>query len=51
VVREAKGYSRQKGYLGRYAGSEYSVILAEKLAPGTHETSAVIPPPENLSSA
>jgi hypothetical protein len=46
VVREAKGYSRQKGYLARYAGSEYSVLLAEILAPGIHETSAVIPPPK-----
>ena len=24
VVREAKGYGRQKGYLDRYRGSEYS---------------------------
>jgi hypothetical protein len=48
VVREAKGYSRQKGYLDRYAGSEYSVLLAEILAPGIHETSAVIPPRKPL---
>src|SRR5665213_4065513 len=27
VVREAKGYSRQKGYLDRYAGSEYSMAF------------------------
>jgi nitrogen regulatory protein PII len=25
VVRDAKGYSRQKGYLDRYRGSEYSM--------------------------
>ena len=24
AVREAKGYGRQKGYLDRYRGSEYS---------------------------
>jgi hypothetical protein len=48
VVREAKGYGRQKGYLDRCAGSEYSVILTEMLASGTHETSAVIPPRKPL---
>ena len=31
VVREAKGYSRQKGYLGRYAGSEYSMAFLPKV--------------------
>jgi nitrogen regulatory protein P-II 2 len=31
VVREAKGYSRQKGYLDRYAGSEYSSAFLPKI--------------------
>jgi nitrogen regulatory protein PII len=31
VVREAKGYSRQKGYLNRYAGSEYSMAFLPKV--------------------
>ena len=31
VVREAKGYSRQKGYLDRYAGSEYSAAFLPKV--------------------
>jgi nitrogen regulatory protein P-II 2 len=31
VVREAKGYSRQKGYLDRYAGSEYSMAFLPKV--------------------
>jgi nitrogen regulatory protein PII len=31
VVREAKGYSRQKGYLTRYAGSEYSMAFLPKV--------------------
>ena len=31
VVREAKGYSRQKGYLDRYAGSEYSMAFVPKV--------------------
>ena len=31
VVREAKGYSRQKGYLDRYAGSEYSTAFLPKV--------------------
>jgi len=31
VVREAKGYSRQKGYLGRYMGSEYSMAFLPKV--------------------
>jgi nitrogen regulatory protein P-II 2 len=31
VVREAKGYSRQKGYLDRYAGSEYSMAFIPKV--------------------
>jgi|SRR6516162_6300246 nitrogen regulatory protein PII len=31
VVREAKGYSRQKGYLGRYVGSEYSMAFLPKV--------------------
>src|SRR5262249_55281483 len=30
VVREAKGYSRQKGYLERYIGSEYSLAFLPK---------------------
>jgi nitrogen regulatory protein PII len=31
VVREAKGYSRQKGYLDRYVGSEYSSAFIPKV--------------------
>ncbi len=31
VVREAKGYSRQKGYLERYIGSEYSAAFLPKV--------------------
>jgi len=31
VVHEAKGYSRQKGYLDRYAGSEYSAAFLPKV--------------------
>jgi nitrogen regulatory protein P-II 2 len=31
VVREAKGYSRQKGYLSRYVGSEYSMAFLPKV--------------------
>jgi nitrogen regulatory protein P-II 2 len=31
VVREAKGYSRQKDYLNRYAGSEYSMAFLPKV--------------------
>jgi nitrogen regulatory protein PII len=31
VVREAKGYSRQKGYLERYLGSEYSAAFLPKV--------------------
>ena len=31
VVREAKGYSRQKGYLERYVGSEYSQAFLPKV--------------------
>ena len=31
MVREAKGYSRQKGYLDRYAGSEYSLAFLPKV--------------------
>src|SRR5688500_8478326 len=31
AVREAKGYSRQKGYLSRYAGSEYSLAFLPKV--------------------
>src|SRR5947209_18892604 len=31
VVREAKGYSRQKGYLERYVGSEYSRACLPKV--------------------
>jgi nitrogen regulatory protein P-II 2 len=31
VVQEAKGYSRQKGYLERYLGSEYSMAFLPKV--------------------
>lgn len=31
VVREAKGYSRQKGYLQKYVGSEYSEVFLPKV--------------------
>src|SRR5437016_14461268 len=31
VVQEAKGYSRQKGYLDRYIGSEYSMAFLPKV--------------------
>src|SRR5262249_44007736 len=31
AVREAKGYGRQKGYLERYAGSEYSLAFLPKV--------------------
>src|SRR5436305_3480671 len=31
VVQEAKGYSRQKGYLNRYVGSEYSMAFLPKV--------------------
>jgi nitrogen regulatory protein PII len=31
VVREARGYSRQKGYLDRYLGSEYSMAFLPKV--------------------
>jgi nitrogen regulatory protein PII len=31
VVREGKGYSRQKGYLDRYQGSEYSLAFLPKV--------------------
>ena len=31
IVREAKGFSRQKGYLERYAGSEYSQAFLPKI--------------------
>jgi nitrogen regulatory protein PII len=31
VVREAKGYGRQKGYLDRYRGSEYSMAYLPKV--------------------
>jgi nitrogen regulatory protein PII len=34
VVREAKGYSRQKGYLDRYIGSEYSMAFLPKVEIG-----------------
>jgi nitrogen regulatory protein PII len=30
-VREAKGYSRQKGYLDRYLGGEYSMAFLPKV--------------------
>jgi nitrogen regulatory protein PII len=31
AVREAKGYGRQKGYLERYVGSEYSLAFLPKV--------------------
>lgn len=31
VVQEAKGFSRQKGYLDRYLGSEYSMAFLPKV--------------------
>src|SRR5438874_6912034 len=31
VIQEAKGYSRQKGYLDRYLGSEYSMAFLPKV--------------------
>lgn len=31
IVREAKGYGRQKGYLDRYRGSEYSTAYLPKV--------------------
>jgi nitrogen regulatory protein P-II 2 len=31
VVQEGKGYSRQKGYLDRYAGSEYGLAFLPKV--------------------
>jgi nitrogen regulatory protein P-II 2 len=31
LVQEAKGYSRQKGYLDRYQGSEYSMAFLPKV--------------------
>jgi len=31
VVREVKGYSRQKSYLERYVGSEYSMAFLPKV--------------------
>ncbi len=31
AVREAKGYGRQKGYLDRYRGSEYSTAYLPKI--------------------
>ena len=34
LVREAKGYSRQKGYLDRYVGSEYSMAFLPKVEIG-----------------
>lgn len=30
-VREAKGFSRQKGYLNKYVGSEYSMAFLPKV--------------------
>jgi nitrogen regulatory protein PII len=36
AVREAKGYSRQKGYLDRYAGSEYSMAFLPKVEITVH---------------
>ncbi len=31
IVQEAKGYSRQKGYLDRYVGGEYSDVYLPKV--------------------
>ena len=31
VAREVKGYSRQKGYLNQYQGSEYSMAFIPKV--------------------
>jgi nitrogen regulatory protein PII len=31
IVQEAKGYSRQKGYLDRYVGSEYGLAFLPKV--------------------
>src|SRR5436189_5989996 len=31
AVQDAKGYSRQKGYLDRYVGSEYSLAFLPKV--------------------
>lgn len=31
IVREAKGFSRQKGYLDRYLGSEYTMAFLPKV--------------------
>ncbi len=31
AIREAKGYGRQKGYLDRYRGSEYSTAYLPKV--------------------
>jgi nitrogen regulatory protein P-II 2 len=31
IVREVKGYGRQKGYLDRYRGSEYSTAYLPKV--------------------
>ena len=31
VAREVKGYSRQKGYLNQYQGSEYSMAFLPKI--------------------
>ena len=31
VAREVKGFSRQKGYLDRYVGSEYSMAFLPKV--------------------
>jgi nitrogen regulatory protein PII len=31
VLRDAKGYGRQKGYLGRYIGSEYTMAFLPKV--------------------
>ena len=31
IVREAKGFSRQKGYLDRYQGSEFSIAFLPKV--------------------
>jgi nitrogen regulatory protein PII len=41
VVREAKGYGRQKGYLDKYRGSEFSMAYLAKV-----EITAAVPDDE-----
>ncbi|MFO0880357.1 MAG: P-II family nitrogen regulator [Gemmataceae bacterium] len=44
VVREAKGYSRQKGYLDRYLGSEYSMAFLPKVEITAHLRDDLVEP-------